>query len=111
MIFKRKNRYILIEASSPIDLSDRRIFEAAATKLKTYLGEQVFIESNPQIISKLDEKNFIMKVTRGTEKQIFLALSFLKGINDKEIGFYTIKTSGTVRTIKEYFASYRRQKS
>jgi len=105
MIFKRKNRYILVETSSPIDLSNRRIFEAVATKLKTYLGEQVFIESNPQIISKLDENNFIMKVTRGTEKQLFLALSFLKGVNDREIGFYTIKTSGTVRSIKDYFNS------
>lgn len=105
MIFKRKNRYILIEASTPIDLSDRRTFDTVATKLKGYLGEHVFMESNPQIISKLDERNFIMKVTRGTERQLFLALSFLKGVNDKEIGFYTIKTSGTVRSIKDYFNS------
>ncbi len=107
MIFKRKNRYILVETSSPIDLSNRGVFEEVASKLKSYLGEHAFMESNPQIISKLDEKNFIMKVTRGTEKQLFLALSFLKGVNDKEIGFYTLRTSGTVRAIKDYFDSLR----
>ena len=47
------------------------------------------------------EKQFILRIQRNSEDSTILALSFIKSINGKSTGIYTIKTSGTMKSLKE----------
>lgn len=105
MIFKRKSRYLLVEASGPLGTSDKDLAHLLGSEIAKYVGEQIYTNANPYVMAQLDNKNFVLRVGRGTERQVTLALAFVKKFNDREIGFYTLKTSGTMRSIKEYFRS------
>ncbi|MDE1825193.1 MAG: Rpp14/Pop5 family protein [Candidatus Micrarchaeota archaeon] len=100
MIFRRKSRYVLIEPSRQIDMSQKESWSALREELAKFMGEKSYIDANPFLIEGSSAGNFIIRVSRGSERQLILALSFIKCIGPAEIGFYTIKTSGTIRSLR-----------
>jgi RNase P/RNase MRP subunit POP5 len=103
MIFRRKLRYVLVESSRDINLSDRKEEEDLRERLRRTMGEATYFRSNPHVAAQLREDVFILSANRSTERDIVLALSFIKTLGGEKIGFYTIKISGTIRSLKEYF--------
>jgi len=104
MIFKRKLRYVLVEASREINLSDKNELDDLKAKLRGTMGEAAYFRSNLHVAAQLREDVFIISANRGQEREIVLALSFVKALGGKKAGFYTIKISGTIRSLKEYFS-------
>jgi RNase P/RNase MRP subunit POP5 len=104
MIYRRKQRHILVEASSEINLADKRVEDDLKARLRGFLGEIEYFKSNPQVSAQLNGNVFILSVNRGYERNAILALSFIKDFKKERIGFCTIKTSGTIKSLKEYFA-------
>ena len=104
MIFRRKLRYILVETSREVNLSDGRVADNLKAELHRTIGEGVYFRANPHLAAQLREDVFILSVNRNTERDIVLALSFMKTLGGEKIGFYTIKISGTIRSLKEYFS-------
>lgn len=104
MILRRKTRHILVEATSEINVDDKRVEESLRKELLNFMGEATYLKSSPQITAKLSGNVFIISTNRGYEKSIILAISFIKNLDNKRIGFYTIKTSGTIKSLKDYFA-------
>lgn len=104
MIFRRKLRYVLVEATSEVDLSLRRNEDELKEKLRDFMGETDYSKANPRAIAQLDGSSFIISVNRGSERSLVLAVSFVKELDGRSIGLYTIKISGTVRSLKDYFA-------
>jgi RNase P/RNase MRP subunit POP5 len=49
-------------------------------------------------------------MNRGCEREVMLALSFLKNIGGSRIGFYTVRTSGTIRSLKEIYKTLYEQR-
>lgn len=103
MIFRRKSRYVLVETSRSMNMLDRRNENSLRAETLKFLGEKPYIEANPQVVCQLDEEHFIVRVSRGAERNMVLALSFIKSINSEALGFYTIKISGTIRTLKNLY--------
>jgi len=100
MILKRKSRYLLAEASVPLDLSDKRIWDELRGAIAKFIGEKDYADSNITFIKQTDPTKFLLRTSRGAEKKIVLALCFVKQINSHEVGFYTLKTSGTIRSLR-----------
>lgn len=100
MILKRKSRYILAESSRPIDLADRRLWDELRGAIAKFIGEKDYADSNITFIKQVDPTKFLLRTSRGAEKKIVLALCFVKQINAQEVGFYTLKTSGTIRSLR-----------
>ena len=105
MIFRKKLRYILVEASDDIRMEGTRSADALKTGIKAFLGELPYFKANPQVAAQLGSRVFVMSVNRGHERNAALALSFVKVIDGRRMGFYTIRTSGTIRSIKDAFRS------
>ena len=103
MIFRRKLRYVLVEASENIRMDGIKEAETLKSGIRGFLGELPYFKANPQVAAQLGERVFVMSVNRGYERNAILALSFIKEIDGRRIGFYTIKTSGTIRSIKDAF--------
>jgi RNase P/RNase MRP subunit POP5 len=104
MIFRRKLRYVLVEASRDVNLADARVKDDLRARLHGTMGEAAYFRANPHLVVQLREDVFILSVNRNTERDLILALSFIKTLDAEKTGFYTIKTSGTVLSLKEYFS-------
>ena len=100
MIFRKKLRYLLVEASDDVRAGELRVADELKTQMQSFLGELPYFKANPQIASQWNSRVFAICVNRGYERNAILALSFIKKLDGKRIGFYTIKTSGSMRSIK-----------
>jgi len=103
MITKQKNRYVLVEASAPIDTSDRAVSSELVEAIIDEIGALEYASAFPKVMSQLGDRSFVLRVNRGHESTIILALSFVKSVQGREMGFYTIKTSGTIRKLVSFF--------
>jgi len=103
MIFKRKLRYVLVEASREVNLADRREVDDLKAKLHGAMGEAAYFKANIHVAAQLREDVFIISANRGQERDLVLALAFIKTLGGAKVGFYTIKISGTIRSLKGYF--------
>lgn len=104
MIFRRKLRYVLVEASRDVNLLDRRQEDDLKARLRATMGEGAYFRSNLHVAAQLREDVFILSANRSTERDIVLALAFIKTLGGEKVGFYTIRISGTIRSLKEYFS-------
>ncbi|MDE1855073.1 MAG: Rpp14/Pop5 family protein [Candidatus Micrarchaeota archaeon] len=93
----------MVEASENVSLGDSVKQEMLKSGMKAFLGELPFFKANPQVAAQLSDRVFVVSVNRGYERNIALALSFVKELDGRRMGFYTIRTSGTIRSIKDAF--------
>lgn len=106
-----KSRYILVESSEDIEkfgikLNDENASKNFSRVINKYLlfelGDINYTYANPKVAAILNNKFFIIKSLLKGTPNLIIALAFIKQINDVNTAFYTIKTSGTIRTLKEY---------
>ena len=95
-----KNRYMLAETSAQTDLRNQVNQRALEAEIMRVLGTVGYSYSNPKIMLARNNQ-FILRIQRSSEDSIVLALSFIKSINGTTTGIYTIKTSGTIKSLKE----------
>lgn len=100
MILKRKYRYVLVMASKGLDA--QREGNGISAELMRFMGELAYSEANPRIVAQYTQNLFVIKVNRGFEERLILALSFAKNVNGARIGFRTLKTSGTIKSLLLY---------
>lgn len=104
MIARQKNRYILVEASEAIDLKDPSMSEAVSGAINAEIGAIGYAKAGPRIVRQMGDRSFIIRVSRGHEGGVILALAFIKYVCGRTLGFYTIKTSGSVRKLVDSFS-------
>lgn len=100
MIFRRKLRYVLVEASEGINVKDPTMAESLKRGVQNFLGQLPYFKANPQVAAQLSDRTFVLSVNRGYERSVVLALAFVKDLGGRRLGFYTLKTSGTIRSLK-----------
>ncbi len=101
MIVRHKNRYLLVEASEPINTKDASIASALSESIGAEMGHIGYIRANPKVVHQFCDNAFIIRVNRGYERDLILATAFIKNIKGRQVALYTISTSGTVRSLLE----------
>ena len=102
MIQRYKNRYVLVESSFQSGMSDRHAESEIIGAMAAEMGNTGFLEANPKIVHRPSEYTFIMRINRGYERKAVLALSFVRSVGGKKAALYTIKTSGTIRSLIDF---------
>jgi RNase P/RNase MRP subunit POP5 len=110
MIFKRKLRYVLVEATENVNLGNPIVADGLKRSILSFLGHLPHFKANPQVATQIDDRRFVISVNRGHERGVVLALSFIKSLQGKRLGFYTLRTSGTIATLKELARKLDRNK-
>lgn len=103
MIFRKKLRYILVEASEEVRMDDVRSLDSLKEQFSSFLGQLPNFKANPQVAAQLNDRVFVVSVNRGYERNAILVLSFIKNLDGKSLGFYTLRTSGSMRSIRNAF--------
>ncbi len=78
MIFKRKLRYVLVEASREVNLADKREVDDLKSRLHGAMGEALYFRANLHVAAQLREDVFVISANRGQERDLVLALSFIR---------------------------------
>jgi RNase P/RNase MRP subunit POP5 len=101
-MMREKRRYILVESTIEIGEIARRDFEFELYKeLLHTIGELNYFRANPKVIKYIRGNQFVLKCSLAKYKETILALTFIKRIAGKEVGFYTIGASGTIRALQK----------
>ncbi|MDE1871568.1 MAG: Rpp14/Pop5 family protein [Candidatus Micrarchaeota archaeon] len=99
-MMREKRRYLLVRSTMGIQDMQRRDFEQELYReMLRSIGEYSYFRSNPKIVKYLDSCNFIMKCNLAKYGETIIALTFIKRISGREVGFYTLKSSGTIRAL------------
>jgi RNase P/RNase MRP subunit POP5 len=80
-----------------------RLSDSLREQFSSFLGQLNYFKANPQVAAQFNDRVFVMSVNRGYEKNAVLALSFIKNLDGRKVGFYTIRTSGSMRSIRNVF--------
>jgi len=103
---REKRRYVLVEQAEPVVKADQERFaEQLNGELMRVIGEIDFPLVNPKIMKFVDEKLFIVRTSLEGQGKMVLALSLIKSVGGKETAFYTLKSSGTIRTLDDFTKS------
>ncbi len=97
MIFRAKRRYILVRSSAPINAIT--IQYRLGDSLLSFMGAEEYANAMPKVVKQMDDNTFIMRVNRGSERKLVLALSFIKNLGSGPLGFYTLRTSGSIAAL------------
>ncbi len=99
MILKSKHRYILAMSTLPIEAYSE---PALLSQLLAFMGYVAYAFAHPSIIKAFSSNLFVIRCNRSYEKQVIAALAFVKELQGKPIGIYTLKTSGTLKSINGF---------
>ncbi len=100
---KQKYRYLLIELS--IEIKDTKQFISDLhTELMNMLGIYYY-KFNLKIVSFPNEKTFIMKCANSYLGHLIVAFTFIKYIKSQPVYFYTLKSSGTILSLRKYISA------
>lgn len=103
-MIKDKHRYILVESSVKFEEHGRLDFESELYKeLLVAVGEINYHKVNPKMIRFLDDNRFIIRCNLGGYKDLVVAFSLVKRLGERNIAFYTLKASGTIRALTRSF--------
>lgn len=101
-MMREKRRYILVESTLEVGESERREFETGLFKeLLHNIGEATYFRAHPKIMKFVGSNRFVLKCTLAKYKEVVIALTFIKRLNGREIGFYTLNASGTIRALEK----------
>ncbi len=99
-MMREKRRYLLVESTLEVPEAARREFELELYKeLMHNIGEVSYFKSNPKIVKYISGSRFVLKCSLLKYKETLIALTFIKRIGGKEVGFYTINASGTIKAL------------
>ncbi len=97
-MIREKHRYVLVEPSRSIGL-ERYSFEKALKKeLLSLIGQLEYNEVNPRVVI-FNGDNFVLRCRLKGYKKLIVALAMVKRIDNFEVGFYTLKSSGTIKAL------------
>ncbi len=101
MIARPKNRYVLVEATAPLDVGDKVVSNKIISLLCAEIGAIGYVRGHPKVVCRAGERAFIVRVNRGYEGGIALAFSFIKDLDGSPVGFFTLRTSGSLKKLVE----------
>ena len=97
-----KQRYILVESSIQIGSDERELGNSISREVIRCIGEMNYHSVNPRLMKITGGNRFIMRSSLGGIGQLMLAFSMIKRMNGNDVAFYTLKASGTIKTLLQY---------
>ncbi len=94
-----KQRYLLIEMSKAATSDEKGFSYDLYRELVRIIGEINYHKVNPKFIKFSGERRFVIKSSLAGVNQMILAFALIKRINNTDIAFYTLKSSGTIKAL------------
>ena len=99
-MMREKHRYILVESAVEVPEEARKGFEVELSReLMHNIGEVHYFRANMRIVKHVGLRRFVIRCSLERHNDVIVALSFIKRIGGADTGFYTLKSSGTIRAL------------
>ncbi|MDE1851508.1 MAG: Rpp14/Pop5 family protein [Candidatus Micrarchaeota archaeon] len=100
MLKRNRYRYVMAESSVPTDMGSQASSDELLHEISKAIGDISYMEARPRIAYSAGS-SFIIKVRRGHESKIVLALALIRRLNGRRCAIYTTKISGTIKKLKD----------
>jgi RNase P/RNase MRP subunit POP5 len=98
---RTKQRYILVETSK--EVHDKHVFtERLYGSIIEIVGQLGYHKINPKVIDFASDDLFIIKADLSGVEELIRALTFLKRVDNADIAFFTLRSSGTLRALRAH---------
>lgn len=91
---------MLVLSSCDFDAGTRE--REILSEVMRVVGELGYSQANPKIASQYTPRLFTIKVNRGQEENLALALAFVRQVGGKKVSLCSLKTSGTIKSLMIY---------
>ena len=105
-----KKRYVMLrftislkQLMNSTDIDMKLLSRMVNRELIFKIGELHYADSNPKAAAILDDRTIIYKTLLKGHDDFIEGLSIIKRINGIDLGIYTIKESGTIKTLKDFY--------
>jgi len=104
-IKKPRKRYVVFSLICEGDVSRNSLEKAVMEKIAEYYGQSLLHKASPYIVF-FDEKTRrgVIRVTHLYVNHVIAAIGFIKNIGGKKCIVIPIRTTGTLKKAREYFA-------
>ena len=104
-MIRDKKRYIMIEASSELNMGKEELDRALKQAVLSLVGQLGYYDISPKLISLADSRHFVVRCKLRGYERMLLASALIKRIGATETGLYTLKSSGTIKALMKGKAS------
>lgn len=111
LLKRNRYRYVMAESSIPIDTGSQASSSELLREISRAIGDISYMEARPRIAYSMGTSGFIIKVRRGHESKIVLALALIRSIHGRRCAIYTTKISGTIKKLKGVHAQHQGDKT
>jgi RNase P/RNase MRP subunit POP5 len=101
-MMRDKKRYLLVESTIPLGTDERSFSHSLYKEIIRCIGETSYHKINPKFMKFVSDNRFIIKSGLSGAGQLVLAFALIKKIDTKETGFYTLKSSGTIKALSAF---------
>ncbi len=102
-MMRDKHRYVLVESGIAIPESERDDFAfGLRNALLHCIGESNYHRANPKIMEFAAQNRFIIRSSLWGCGQLVAALALIKKVNGNDAYFYTLRSSGTIRSVADF---------
>ena len=99
---REKQRYLLVEANFQIGNDERQFGSSLSREIIRCLGEMNYHRVNPRLMKITGGNRFIMRSSLEGIGALVLSFALIKRIDNIDAAFYTLKASGTIKTLLQY---------
>ncbi len=100
-MIRDKKRYILIEASRDLNLRKEELDKLFKQSIMNVVGQLHYYDVSPKVVSVIGERRFVLRCKLKGYENAIIAISLIKKLGSGNTGFYTLKSSGTIKTIMD----------
>jgi len=98
---RTKQRYLLVETSNEVH-EIHAFTEQLYKGIIEISGQLGYHKINPKVIEFAGNNLFIIKASLSGVGELIRALTFLKKVGNSEVAFFTLRSSGTLRALREH---------
>ena len=91
-----------METSARISDDERAFANNLYKEISKVVGEMSHHRINPKFVKFTSENRFIIRSSLEGAGALTAALALIKRINNTDVAFYTLKSSGTIRAVSQF---------
>ncbi|MCL4411473.1 Rpp14/Pop5 family protein [Candidatus Marsarchaeota archaeon] len=108
-MMREKRRYVLVETSTPVRGDQDEFKKRLYISLMDCAGQLGYHRINPHVIGFVGSDMFILRASLEGTPSMVAALAMVKSVAGSEMAFYTLKSSGTLRALRDYAKTLGRE--
>lgn len=101
-MIREKHRYLLVEYNSEMPQDKAAFSKALHREIMSCFGQLHYFKGSFRIMEFPGSNFFIIRSSLNEYENLIRALALIKKLEGNDAAFYTLRSSGTIKALKQY---------